>query len=62
MNWMDLKEFVKEEKAQGSWSSVYLILVVAIAVLILITVIKPMFQQSQQVRETFNEQVSNPGN
>jgi predicted PurR-regulated permease PerM len=37
----------KETKAEGDFSSVYLILVFAIAALLLIFLIKPMFRQSQ---------------
>jgi competence protein ComGC len=40
-----------EESAQSEWNSVYMLIVLIIAALILITVIKPMFQQSQQVQK-----------
>jgi len=41
---------LKEEKAQSEWNSVYMLIVLIIAALLLITVIKPMFQQSQKVQ------------
>lgn len=40
---------VLDEKGQSEWSSVYLILVLAIAALLLIAVVKPMFRQSQKI-------------
>ncbi len=45
----NLKLFLAEERAQSEWSSVYMLIVMIIAALVLITVIKPMFRQSQQV-------------
>lgn len=44
-----IKEFLSEERAQSEWSSVYMLIVMIIAALLLITVIKPMFRQSQQI-------------
>ena len=44
-----IKSFLKEEKAQSEWSSVYMLVILIIAALLLITVIKPMFRQSQQI-------------
>jgi hypothetical protein len=44
-----LAELLKEEKAQGEWSSVYLLIVFAIAALVIIGLIKPMFRQSMKV-------------
>jgi len=41
--------FLKEEKAQSEWSSVYMILILIIAAIALIAIIKPMFQQSQKI-------------
>jgi len=41
--------FLKEEKAQGDWSSVYMLIVLIIAALLLVTVVKPMFKQSQEI-------------
>ena len=43
------KSFWAEERAQGEWSSVYMLIVLIIAALALITIIKPMFRQSQQI-------------
>jgi competence protein ComGC len=44
-----LAEFFKEERAQSEWSAVYIILILAIVAVLLITIIKPMFQQSQKI-------------
>ncbi|MCX6798775.1 MAG: hypothetical protein NTW59_01610, partial [Candidatus Diapherotrites archaeon] len=44
-----LKRFFAEERAQGEWNSVYMLIVLVIAALVLIAVIKPMFRQSQNV-------------
>jgi hypothetical protein len=44
-----LSELFFEERAQSEWHSIYLLLVLIIAALILISVIKPMFQQSQKI-------------
>jgi len=40
-----------DERAQSEWNSVYMLIVLIIAALLLITVIKPMFEQSQQVQK-----------
>lgn len=40
-----------EEKAQSEWNSIYMLIVLIIAALLLITVIKPMFQKSQQIEK-----------
>lgn len=39
--------FFREEKAQGDWSSVYLLIVFAIAALLLISLVKPMYRSTQ---------------
>ncbi len=44
-------ELLKENKAQSEWNSVYMLIVLIIAVLLLITVIKPMFEKSQQINK-----------
>jgi hypothetical protein len=44
-----LGKLLQEERAQGEWSSLYLILVFMIAALLVILLIKPMFRQSQTV-------------
>jgi len=46
---MDKKSFLGEERAQGEWSTIYMLLVLVIAALLLISVVKPMFQQSQKI-------------
>jgi competence protein ComGC len=38
-----------EERAQSEWSSVYMLVILIIAALLLIAVIKPMFRQSQSI-------------
>tara|TARA_Y100000310_G_scaffold249639_1_gene255708 strand:+ start:4522 stop:4686 length:165 start_codon:yes stop_codon:yes gene_type:complete len=42
-------ELFNEERAQSDWSSVYMLIILIIAALLLITVIKPMFKQSQRI-------------
>ncbi len=44
-----LEEILREEQGQSEWSSIYLLIVLAIAALLLIAVVKPMFKQSQQL-------------
>ncbi len=44
-----LEAIFSEERAQSEWSSVYMLVVLIIAALLLIAVIKPMFRQSQQI-------------
>ena len=44
-------QLLKEQKAQSEWNSVYMLIVLIIATLLLITVIKPMFNNSQQVQQ-----------
>jgi len=44
-----LRMLLREEKAQSEWSSIYLLIVFAIAALIIIALIKPMFRQSMKV-------------
>lgn len=41
--------FNLDNKGQSEWSSVYLLLIFAIAALLLIALIKPMFKQSQSI-------------
>lgn len=41
--------FGLDERAQGEWSSIYLIIIFVIAVLLLIGIVKPMFKNSQNV-------------
>lgn len=42
-------DILREEKAQSEWSSLYMLIVFIIAALLIITLIKPMFKQSQSV-------------
>jgi len=44
-----INSFLKDQRAQSEWSSVYMLIVLIIAALVLITVIKPMFRQSQEI-------------
>ena len=47
---MNSKEyFLGEERSQGEWSTIYMLLVLIIVALVLISIVKPMFQQSQRV-------------
>ncbi len=46
-----LMRFAAEERAQSEWSSVYMLIVLIIAVLLLIAIVKPMFRQSQKIVE-----------
>jgi competence protein ComGC len=46
---MSFVGFLREEKAQSEWSSVYMLVILIIAALLLISVIKPMFRQSQRI-------------
>lgn len=43
------QSFFFDERAQSEWNMVYMLLVLAIATLLVLSVIKPMYQQSQQV-------------
>ena len=44
-----LKKLFLEERAQGEWNSVYLLIVFVIAAVLIIALIKPMFKQSQDI-------------
>ncbi len=44
-----VKRALWEKRAQSEWSSVYMLIVLIIAALLLIAVIKPMFKQSQSI-------------
>ena len=41
--------FFSEERAQGEWSTIYMLLVLIIVALVLIAIVKPMFKESQKV-------------
>ncbi|MFH1545399.1 MAG: hypothetical protein ABIE23_04935 [archaeon] len=38
-----------DEREQSEWNSVYMLIILIIAALLLITVIKPMFQQAGEI-------------
>jgi len=57
-----MKAFLADERAQGDWSSIYLLLVLVIAALILISIIKPMYQQSKDVVTRTKKAVQDPNN
>jgi len=40
-------ELLKEEKAAGDFGAVYMILIFAIAALLLVLIVKPLYQSSQ---------------
>ncbi len=42
-------KFLAEERAQSEWNSVYLLIIFAIAAILIIALIKPMFKQSQDI-------------
>ncbi len=44
-----LKQLLNEKRAQSEWNSLYMLIVLIIVALILVTIIKPMFRQSQQI-------------
>ncbi len=44
-----LKKLLSEQRAQSEWSSIYMLIILIIAALLLITVVKPMFKQSQEI-------------
>lgn len=43
------RRLFSEQRAQGEWNSVYLLIVFAIAAILIIALIKPMFKQSQDI-------------
>ena len=49
---MDFLGFLKEQRAQGEWSSIYLLIIFAIAALVMIALIKPTFKQSMKVAKS----------
>ena len=40
---------LREERSQGEWNSVYLMIVFIIAAILIIALVKPMFKQSQDI-------------
>ena len=43
-----MKELIKEEVAAGDFGAVYMILIFAIAALLLVLIVKPLYQSSQK--------------
>jgi hypothetical protein len=41
--------FLKEKKGQSEWNTLYIILILAIAAVVLIAVVKPMFKGTEKV-------------
>ena len=46
---MGVEKILAEQRAQGEWNSVYLLIIFAIAAILIIALIKPMFRQSQDI-------------
>lgn len=46
---MDLIKLIKEKKAQGEWGSIYMIIIAAIAAVLILAIVKPMFKESQSL-------------
>jgi len=46
---MNIQKLFLEERAQGEWNSVYLLIVFIIAAILIIALVKPMFKQSQDI-------------
>jgi len=42
-------ELLAERRGQSEWSSLYMLIVLIIAALVLVSVVKPMFKQSQKI-------------
>ncbi len=53
-----IRQVFAEKRAQSEWSSVYMLIVLIIAALLLIAVIKPMFKQSQRIVQRTDSKVS----
>jgi len=51
-------QLLHERRAQSEWNSLYMLIVLIIVALILITIIKPMFKQSQQVVKPIKQATS----
>ncbi len=54
---MGLRVLLEEERAQGEWSTIYMLLVLIIVALLLVSVVKPMFKQSQRVVATTRKRI-----
>jgi competence protein ComGC len=46
---LQLEKLFAQKRCQSEWGSLYMLIVLIIAALLLIAVVKPMFKQSQQV-------------
>ena len=46
---VQFRRLLSEERAQGEWNSVYLLIVFIIAAVLIIALVKPMFKQSQEI-------------
>lgn len=46
---MGLKNFLLDTRSQGEWSAVYMLLILAIVAILLIAIVKPMYQNSQKI-------------
>lgn len=57
----NIKEFIKDSKAQGEWNALYMILIVAIIAVVLIAKIKPLFKESVNVGSS-QEGIQNTSN
>lgn len=42
-------DWLRDERAQSEWSGIYMVIVFLIAAVVLIAVVKPLFQQSRKV-------------
>ncbi|MFH0955358.1 MAG: hypothetical protein V1777_04615 [Candidatus Micrarchaeota archaeon] len=54
----DLGRMLSEKRCQSEWNSLYMLIVLIIAALLLITVVKPMFKSSQQQIKTVKEKAA----
>ncbi|MDD4983373.1 MAG: hypothetical protein PHH82_00860 [Candidatus ainarchaeum sp.] len=45
----NIKGFLKEKKGQSEWNTLYIVLILAIAAVVLIAVVKPMFKGTTKV-------------
>ncbi|MCD6246815.1 MAG: hypothetical protein J7J87_00060 [Candidatus Diapherotrites archaeon] len=46
---MSAQNFLSDSRAQSEWSAVYMLLILAIVAILLISVVKPMYQNSQKI-------------
>jgi competence protein ComGC len=56
---MSFRDFLNENRAQAEWSSLYMLVILIIVALLLVAVVKPMFQQSQKIVTNAQPQPSN---